>query len=172
MLRKIPLGFALLFRYILTSDIGKYFSSFFDYCCCSCFYIYVYFCYWKLYLVVTAGPILESTGVHAFFQKKGKKGQNISKFVQKCTKFENILKKGCLMRVTITCMKQPEYVPCTVNSYVGNKVDLLLLIHRYFPRIIGHYRLLNYRACILKNNTSVYPKKIMFFTINFSHTES
>ena len=25
--------------------------------------------------------------------KKGKKGQNIRKFVQKCTKFENILKK-------------------------------------------------------------------------------
>ena len=36
------------------------------------------------------------------------------------------------MCVTITCMKQPEYVPCIVNSYVGNKVDLLLLIQILF----------------------------------------
>ena len=44
------------------------------------------------------GPILESKGMRAIFQKKGKKnvkkGQNISKFGQKCTKFENSLKKG------------------------------------------------------------------------------
>ena len=40
--------------------------------------------------------------MHAIFQKKGKKGakknvkkgQNILKFGQKCTKFENILKKS------------------------------------------------------------------------------
>ena len=32
--------------------------------------------------------------MRAIFQKKGKKGQNIRKFGQKCTKFENILKKG------------------------------------------------------------------------------
>ena len=30
----------------------------------------------------------------AIFQKRAKKGQNIWKFGQKCTKFENILKKG------------------------------------------------------------------------------
>ena len=45
------------------------------------------------------GSILESKGMRAIFQKKGKKkivkkGQNIWKFGQKCTKFENILKKG------------------------------------------------------------------------------
>ena len=34
--------------------------------------------------VLISGPILESKGMHAIFQKKGKK----------CTKFENILKKG------------------------------------------------------------------------------
>ena len=48
-----------------------------------------------------AGPILESKGICAILQKKGKqmlkkgkKGQNIWKFEQKGTKFENILKKG------------------------------------------------------------------------------
>ena len=42
--------------------------------------------------------------------KKGKIEENIWKFGQKCTKFENILKKGSLMRATIGCMKQLEYV--------------------------------------------------------------
>ena len=42
-------------------------------------------------------------------QKKGKTGQNIWKFGQKCTKFGNILKKGSLMHAIITCMKQLEY---------------------------------------------------------------
>ena len=41
--------------------------------------------------------------------KKGKKGQNIWKFGQKCTKFENIFKKGSLMRAIILCIKQLEY---------------------------------------------------------------
>ena len=42
------------------------------------------------------GPILESKGMCAIFQKKckSKKGQNIWKFRQKFTKFENILKKN------------------------------------------------------------------------------
>ena len=35
-----------------------------------------------------SGPILESKGMHAIFQKKGQKEQNIWKFGQKCTKFE------------------------------------------------------------------------------------
>ena len=43
---------------------------------------------------VHPGPILESNGICAIFQKKGKQGQNIWKFGQKCKKFENILKKG------------------------------------------------------------------------------
>ena len=42
-------------------------------------------------------------------QKKGKKGQNIWKFGQKRTKFENILKKDSLVRVIIVRMKQLEY---------------------------------------------------------------
>ena len=56
-----------------------------------------------------SGPILESKGVRAIFQKKGKKGQNIWKFAQKCTKFENILKKGKWLRAIIarTARKGP-----------------------------------------------------------------
>ena len=46
-----------------------------------------------------SGPILESKGMHVIFQKKGKKGQNIWKFGQKCIKFDNILKK----RQVIAC---------------------------------------------------------------------
>ena len=60
-------------------------------------------------IVTLAGPILESKGMRAIFQKKGKKGQEIWKFGQKCTKLENILKKGSLMRATIAHMKQLEY---------------------------------------------------------------
>ena len=63
------------------------------------------------------GPILERKGMHAIFQKKGKKkgkkGQNIWKFGQNCTQFENILKKASLMRATITCIKQLEYALAT-----------------------------------------------------------
>ena len=55
-----------------------------------------------------AGPILERTFVW-FYRKRAKKGQNIWKFGQKCTKFENILKKGNLMHVSITHMKQLQY---------------------------------------------------------------
>ena len=40
------------------------------------------------------GLILESKGMRAYFQKKGKKGQNIWKFGQKCTKFEGFFEKG------------------------------------------------------------------------------
>ena len=48
-----------------------------------------------------AGPILEIESMRAIFQKKGKKmfkkdkkGQNIWKFAQKWTKFQNVLKKA------------------------------------------------------------------------------
>ena len=54
------------------------------------------------------GPILDSKGMCAIFQKqskkKSKKGQNIWKFGQNPTKYENILKKGSLMCTTIACM--------------------------------------------------------------------
>ena len=58
------------------------------------------------------GPILQRKGMHVIFQKKdkkilkkGKKGQNIWKFGQKCTKFENILKKGTWLCAIIALNK-------------------------------------------------------------------
>ena len=54
-------------------------------------------------------PSAEEFSNQARVQKKGKKGENIWKFGQKCIKFENILKKGSLMRATIASMKQLEY---------------------------------------------------------------
>ena len=70
-----------------------------------------------------AGPFLEIKGRCAIFQKKGEKGQNIRKFVQKYTKFENILKKGSLMHVFIICMKQLEYAPHGLQSLSGDLCD-------------------------------------------------
>ena len=59
--------------------------------------------------VYETGPILESKGMCAIFQKKGKKmlrkgkkGQNIQKFWQKFTKCENLLKKGGWLQAIIT----------------------------------------------------------------------
>ena len=70
-----------------------------------------------------AGPFLENKGMCAIFQKNGEKGQNIWKFVQKCTKFEDILKNGSLIRVFIICMKQLEYAPDGLQSLSGDLCD-------------------------------------------------
>ena len=51
---------------------------------------------YQLLMAYAPGPILASKGTCAIFQKKGKKGQNIQTFEQKCTKFENILKNDSL----------------------------------------------------------------------------
>ena len=52
------------------------------------------------------GRTFSRKGMRAIFQKKSKKmfkkEQNIWKFGQKCTKFENILKKGKWLRAIIT----------------------------------------------------------------------
>ena len=51
------------------------------------------------------GPILENKGMGGTFSEKGQgnveKGQNTWKFGQKCTKFENILKKRRWLRAII-----------------------------------------------------------------------
>ena len=51
-----------------------------------------------VFFPVKTGPTLKRKRMHAIFQKKRqktvKKGQNIWKFGQKCTNFENVLKKG------------------------------------------------------------------------------
>ena len=43
---------------------------------------------------ICTGPILESGGMRAIFQKKDKKGQNIWKFGQKCTRFGKYFEIG------------------------------------------------------------------------------
>ena len=48
--------------------------------------------------------------------KKHKKGQNICKFGQKCTKFENILKKGRWLHAIITCIELLEKVLACPSS--------------------------------------------------------
>ena len=48
-------------------------------------------------------------GMRTIFQKKDKKRQNIWKFWQKCTNFENILKNGSLVSAIVARMKQLEY---------------------------------------------------------------
>ena len=68
------------------------------------------------------GPILDSEDMHTIFQKK-----DIWKFGQKCTKFENISKKGSLMCATITCMKQLKYpLMYGLFSYWNSKEKYLL----------------------------------------------
>ena len=49
------------------------------------------------------------------FLEKGQKGQNIWKFGQKCTKFENILKKGRWLSEIIACNK-------LVEKTLGSKI--------------------------------------------------
>ena len=44
--------------------------------------------YEYLILVGLSGPILEGKGMRTIFQKKGKKGQNIRQFEQKCTMYK------------------------------------------------------------------------------------
>ena len=55
-------------------------------------------------------------------QKNVKKGQNIWKFGQKCTKFENILKKGRWLHAIIACNKLLEKVLVLKNYCFGNFV--------------------------------------------------
>ena len=59
------------------------------------------FLFWLFQIVffkIMLGPILESKELGAIFEKKG---WNIWKFGQKCTKFKNILKKGWWLHVII-----------------------------------------------------------------------
>ena len=65
-------------------------------------------------------------------QKKSKKGQNIREFGQNCTKFENISKKGSLMRATIARTKQLEY-PLDVSGTELKVYDGALLGKLFLP---------------------------------------
>ena len=92
------------------------------------------------------GPILESKGMRASFQKKGKKraknGKIFENFGKKCTKFEVFLKKGSLVRATSARMKQLEYAlytnfkhgetreSLTLNSSIYSIIDRSILFYQ------------------------------------------
>ena len=52
-------------------------------------------------LIIVYRPIFKILVKLRFFRKRAKKAQNIWKFGQKCTKFENILKRGRWLRAII-----------------------------------------------------------------------
>ena len=61
------------------------------------------------------------------FQKKGRKREKKDKIFERSAKSENILKKGSLMRATISSMEQLEYalrkgVVCKSSSSAYNQV--------------------------------------------------
>ena len=89
---------------------------------------------------VHTGPILESKGICAIFQKKGKIFENLGKNVKKLKIF---WKKGSLMHATIACMKQLEYallvnVPRPIRTSSTSLIEIFLIIIR------------NNRWCILR----------------------
>ena len=61
---------------------------------CVLAFVSVNFIWSFLNTLTHTGPIQESKGMWAIFQEKGQKRQNIWKFGQKCTKFENTLKRA------------------------------------------------------------------------------
>ena len=79
----------------------------------------------------TSGPILESKGMHMIFQKKRQKGQNIWKFRQKYTKFENILKRGKWLHVIITHSNLLEKALCLGEDVVYNFIISMIEESKY-----------------------------------------
>ena len=103
-----------------------------------------------------AGLILQSKGMLAIFEKKGKKGQNIWKFGQKCTKFENILKKGSPMHATITHIKELEYALILGSKMVG--------FHNSAPvrRIFCNFSTIKESKRCMKVTLIGFPEKVLF----------
>ena len=63
------------------------------------------------------------------FSEKGQKRANIWKFGQKCTKFEDILKKCSLMCATITSMKQLQHALNSESASSQEWVELWSFLH-------------------------------------------
>ena len=71
---------------------------------------------------IYAGPTLESKGMHAIFQKRGRNVQNLWKFGQKFERFEIFLKKGRWLREIIAHNKLLEKaLPCVCPSLSRTK---------------------------------------------------
>ena len=93
-----------------------------------------------------AGPILERKGMYTIFQRKGKKGQNIWKFGQKWTKFENFWKRAascdyCTHETARIC---PAMIPC-------------------FDMATQAVHLMEWNGLCWQSSGGVEPQKILFF---------
>ena len=84
-----------------------YFCNIYIYIYIYILYIYIYIirkeCHSCFWVICDA----KHKGMRSIFQKKGKK---VWKFGQKCTKFENIVKKSSVVCATFTHVKQLEYL--------------------------------------------------------------
>ena len=95
-------------------------------------------------------PYSRKLGHACNFSEKGQNRAKYLKIWQKCTKFENILKKkGSLMHVTTTCMKQLEYAliyiwNICVYICVYVCVYVYIYIHTYIKKIYIIYILYIY----------------------------
>ena len=104
------------------------------------------------------GSTLEIKRIRAIFRKrahkkrlkKSKKGQNIWKFGQKCTKCENILKKGRWLRAIIAHKKLLEKALFYISRVrISQKVNGAMM--RNLPHIIFFVRtkiLIDFHICI------------------------
>ena len=82
--------------------------------------------------------------MRAIFQKKGKKGQNVWKFRQKCTKFENISKKGSLMRATVARMKQLD-IP-----WLDTLIQKIWAFHQFLKSLVLIIKICDKHCVMLK----------------------
>ena len=76
-----------------------------------------------------------------FFQKKGKKGQNIWKFGQKCTKFENILKRAGNRTIIARNKRLIKYKITIIIANVQNICNLIGREEYNIGRIVLYFNI-------------------------------
>ena len=101
-------------------------------------------------------------GMHAIFQKKGEKGENIWKFGQKYTRIEHILKKGSLMCATIAHMKKLEY---TLNSESALSPEwaMKLVLYIWWGINGTHTFIQSFQVDVVKRAKSHSKQQVRFF---------
>ena len=124
---------------------------------------------WNLENFVFAGLILESKDMRATFQKKGKKkdkkGQNIRKFGQKCTKLLNTLKKGRSLNAIIPRSKLLEKALLCICHIHSKEATENATRKQSFIENIN----LPCRVCLQISQSYVYALKLSSEVKMFSH---
>ena len=124
---------------------------------------------WNLENFVFAGPILEvRTCVRLFrkrAKKKDKKGQNIRKFGQKCTKLLNTLKKGRSLNATIPRSKLLEKALLCICHIHSKEATENATRKQSFIENIN----LPCRVCLQISQSYVYALKLSSEVKMFSH---